>query len=155
MSAGFPIRVWVTVKIGIRKSWSRRKKAALLGQPCTGKPDNDNIENCVFDALTGHLERKKKSSELSPGEREVAKRRERVGGLVSDDAQIAFNQTEKIWSEPEEAGLYVTLRTGAYEDPKDAALRAALSVLKRGQGGHGSIRTFREAIEEIEKVLNE
>lgn len=112
---GVPVQVWIVEKIAIRKSFSGTHKAQLLGTLCTSKPDDDNVENCVFDALTGHLPRKKKQSEMSPGEREVAQRRERIGGMLSDDAQIAFNQTIKVWCEPEEAGLYVRIRTGEFD----------------------------------------
>lgn len=110
---GVPVQVWIIEKVAIRESYSKKKKAQLLGTLCTAKPDNDNVENCVFDALTGHLPRKKKTSDLSPGEQEVAARRKRVGAVISDDAQIAFNVTIKVWSEPSEAGLYVRLRTGS------------------------------------------
>ena len=111
---GVPVQVWIVEKVAIRKSYSNKVKAQLLGTLCTAKPDDDNVENCVFDALTGVLPRKKKDSDLSPGEREVNKRRTRIAGMLPDDAQIAFNQTIKVWSEAEDAGLYVRIRTGAF-----------------------------------------
>ena len=111
---GVPVQVWIVEKIGLRKSYSNKAKGQLLGTLCTSTPDNDNVENCVFDALTGHLPRKKKKSDMSPGEQEVAARRERIGGMLRDDAQIAFNQTIKVWSEPEDAGLHVRIRTGSF-----------------------------------------
>lgn len=112
---GVPVQVWIVEKVGLRKSYSNKVKGQLLGTLCATKPDNDNVENCVFDALTGHLPRKKKKSDMSPGEQEVATRRERIGGMLSDDAQVAFNQTIKVWAEPEEVGLYVRIRTGSVD----------------------------------------
>ncbi len=146
---GVPVQVWIVEKIAIRESWSASKRAQLLGKDCTVKPDNDNVENCVFDALTGHLPPKKKAADMSPGERQVNARRKRIGGLLSDDAQISFNQTRKIWSLPEEAGLYVTLRTGSYVDPKDELLRRAQAWLP----GDDSAEAM-DLVEQIEEALN-
>ncbi len=58
--------------------------------------------------------------------------------------------TVKIWSEPEEAGLYVTLRTGSYEDPKNLLLKRVTRslFLQDSQPGAIELRT------EIEELLN-
>ena len=37
----------------IRKSWSKKKQKAMLNKPHTIKPDLDNLEKTVLDALNG------------------------------------------------------------------------------------------------------
>ncbi len=37
--------------IKIPKSWSKKKKAAMMGQPHRQKPDRDNIDKAILDAL--------------------------------------------------------------------------------------------------------
>lgn len=63
------------------KSMSARKRCALLGTPATKKPDIDNIEKIICDALNG-----------------VAYR---------DDAACALATIVKLWGETE--GVWVTL----------------------------------------------
>lgn len=40
---------------GIRPSWTKTKRAALLGQPMVQKPDVDNVAKLYADALNGIL----------------------------------------------------------------------------------------------------
>ena len=37
--------------IAMPESWSKKKKAALRGKPHFGKPDRDNIDKAILDAL--------------------------------------------------------------------------------------------------------
>lgn len=43
--------IMVTAFVPMPKSWSKKKKAALLGTICRSKPDWDNIGKAVCDAL--------------------------------------------------------------------------------------------------------
>lgn len=47
----------VTVDIMVErkppKSWSKKKAAAAMGQPITGKPDPDNLIKAILDGLNG------------------------------------------------------------------------------------------------------
>ena len=158
--SGQPVNVVVDVQIGVFKSWSNTKRQQLLGKSCTSKPDNDNVENCVFDALTGHLPPKKSKASMSPGEQEVAARRKRVrvNGLLSGDEQIAYNRTHKTWSLPEDEGVWIRISTGEYVDPRiearDAALRSARSVLKDVAIGETDIQKTLLALAVVEGVLS-
>lgn len=48
-----PVELWVTACHSIPKSWSKKKKAAAVGKPCTKKPDADNILKAICDGLNG------------------------------------------------------------------------------------------------------
>jgi Holliday junction resolvase RusA-like endonuclease len=41
----------VTFYMAMPKSWSKKKKAALVGKPCMSKPDLDNVLKGFMDAL--------------------------------------------------------------------------------------------------------
>lgn len=43
----------ITCYFAMPKSWSDRKKKAKSGQPCTKRPDADNIAKAILDALNG------------------------------------------------------------------------------------------------------
>jgi Holliday junction resolvase RusA-like endonuclease len=51
MTGGLAVRIYGLVKMP--KSWSKAKRAALDGRLHTGKPDGDNIEKAIADALNG------------------------------------------------------------------------------------------------------
>jgi Holliday junction resolvase RusA-like endonuclease len=38
-----PLRLDLTFSMGMPKSWSKKKRAEMDGQPCTKKPDLDNL----------------------------------------------------------------------------------------------------------------
>lgn len=42
------------VKIAMPKSWDKKKRAAMYGQPHRNKPDADNLEKAFMDALFKH-----------------------------------------------------------------------------------------------------
>lgn len=67
--------IGIELSIGIKmpKSWSMKKKELLRGMGHTSKPDIDNIEKAIFDALNG-----------------VA---------YDDDRQIAFHSSYKHWED--------------------------------------------------------
>lgn len=46
-----PIRVTVKAYFAPAQSWSKKKKAAALGQPHVQKPDADNLIKAVLDGL--------------------------------------------------------------------------------------------------------
>lgn len=56
----------------IRKSWSKKKQKAMLNKPHTIKPDLDNLEKTVLDALNGLA--------------------------FKDDSQVCLVIKEKFWS---------------------------------------------------------
>ena len=66
-----PVRVMILAVFAIPASWSKKRQAESLGRPHTSKPDKDNIEKAVVDALNG-----------------VA---------FGDDAQIAAGGSRKVW----------------------------------------------------------
>ena len=47
-----PVHVGIHAWFGIPASWSKKKRAAHVGQYHTQKPDADNVEKTVLDALT-------------------------------------------------------------------------------------------------------
>lgn len=46
-----PVRLAVEATFAIPPSWSKKKRAAALGQPHTQKPDLDNITKALLDGL--------------------------------------------------------------------------------------------------------
>lgn len=51
-----PVSVDMTFYVSMPKSWSKRKKQTMLGQPVAKKRfDIDNLEKLVYDALEGIL----------------------------------------------------------------------------------------------------
>lgn len=70
---GVAIKVTMLLCIPMPKSWSKKKRAEHLGKYKVTKPDNDNYEKAVYDALNGHA--------------------------WHDDSQIAWNDTKKIYAE--------------------------------------------------------
>ncbi len=48
---GTPIALSWRAFIKIPKSWSKKKKEAMKGQPHRQKPDRDNIDKAILDAL--------------------------------------------------------------------------------------------------------
>jgi Holliday junction resolvase RusA-like endonuclease len=48
-----PIKVSINCGIKMPKSWSKKKKAEMWGNPHTSKPDIDNLVKAVLDALNG------------------------------------------------------------------------------------------------------
>lgn len=46
-----PVRIAVIATFAPAASWSKRKVAALVGQPHTQKPDSDNIVKAIKDSL--------------------------------------------------------------------------------------------------------
>lgn len=46
-----PDLVIVIARVAVAASWSKKKKDALVGQPCRQKPDWDNIGKAVCDTL--------------------------------------------------------------------------------------------------------
>jgi len=68
-----PCKVEIYAYFNVPKSLSRPKKAAQIGRYVMKKPDPDNIEKCVYDALVH-------------------------AGIIHDDKQIAIaGETVKLW----------------------------------------------------------
>lgn len=42
---------WLTFHLPMPKTWSQKKKVAMLGKPHQQKPDIDNLVKAVFDSL--------------------------------------------------------------------------------------------------------
>lgn len=49
-----PIIVRIHAVIEMAQSWPKKKKESAIGKPHTQKPDIDNIEKTILDALQGH-----------------------------------------------------------------------------------------------------
>ena len=76
-----PVRLTVEAVFAVPPSWSKRKRAAMLGQPHTSKPDASNVAKAVEDGLN------------------------RIA--YADDAQIAEVVTRKRWGETAETRVTV------------------------------------------------
>lgn len=63
----------LVINVGLPKSWSKKKRKALLGQFVTSRPDNDNYEKFYFDVMN-----------------EIA---------YKDDCLIALNRCRKVYAE--------------------------------------------------------
>lgn len=68
-----PIALTCTFSFQVPKSWSKVKRAAMLGKPHESRPDLDNLAKFVNDVANGIL--------------------------WQDDAQIARLSLEKVWAE--------------------------------------------------------
>ena len=88
------VLVTVEARIPMPESWSKKKQAAMDGKLMASKPDMDNIEKALFDALGTDPN----------GNRPRA-------GLYRDDAQVASKNVVKRWSTAKRAGLTVMLTT--------------------------------------------
>ena len=57
--------LYLEFHIAMPKSWSKKKKALLVGKPMQARPDNDNLQKSILDALlpedctVWHIEAKK------------------------------------------------------------------------------------------------
>lgn len=66
LASGNVLRVSWTAFFPMPASWSMRKKAAMAGRPHRAKPDRDNVDKAILDALFeedsgiagGHLEKR-------------------------------------------------------------------------------------------------
>lgn len=76
-----PVRLVVEATFALPASWSKKKRAALLGQPHTSKPDASNVCKAVEDGLN------------------------RIA--YADDAQVADQVTRKRWGEVAETRVTV------------------------------------------------
>jgi len=77
-----PVRLDIVAVFCPAASWSKKRRAAAMGGWHTQKPDRDNIEKAIKDALNG------------------------IAFL--DDAQVANGSCQKIWGERAEARVTVT-----------------------------------------------
>ena len=50
---GLPVSVRIDADYPMPKSWSKRQKDEARGTYCENKPDLDNVEKAVLDALNG------------------------------------------------------------------------------------------------------
>ena len=75
------VRVNVVAIFKPAKSWSKKRRRAAMNEYHTQKPDKDNVEKCVLDALN-----------------KIA---------YADDAQVAVGSCIKLWGE--EAKTIVTV----------------------------------------------
>lgn len=46
-----PESPWIVFRIGVPKSWSKKQKNEAIGTPHRAKPDCDNLEKALFDAI--------------------------------------------------------------------------------------------------------
>jgi Holliday junction resolvase RusA-like endonuclease len=68
-----PVRLGMIASFAVPVSWSKRKRAAMLGRPHTQKPDADNIAKAIKDGLN------------------------RIAW--SDDCQVCDLYVRKVWAE--------------------------------------------------------
>ena len=80
-----PVRLTVEAVFALPASWSKKKRAAMLGRPHTSKPDASNVAKAIEDALN------------------------RIA--YADDAQIAEAVTRKRWGEAAETRVTVETLT--------------------------------------------
>lgn len=71
-----PVRVQIIAVFEMPKSWSKKRRAEMLGTLHTSRPDRDNIEKWILDGMN------------------------RVA--FADDGQVADGRTVKIWGEQAE-----------------------------------------------------
>lgn len=76
-----PVFVVLLLSYGMPKSWSKKKKAAMLGAYKVGKPDIDNAGKAILDGLNG-----------------IA---------YEDDDQVAGLLTVRVWGEEGFAKVWV------------------------------------------------
>ncbi|TPE53060.1 RusA family crossover junction endodeoxyribonuclease [Amaricoccus solimangrovi] len=81
-----PVMLDVVAYFEIPKSWSKKKRAALLGAPHAQKPDASNIAKQVEDALNG-----------------IA---------YHDDAQVVDTRCRKFWGEYAQTVVSIEPATG-------------------------------------------
>ena len=48
-----PVEVRIEVVMPLLKSWSKKKRAEMIGAPHVKRPDADNLQKLVMDALQG------------------------------------------------------------------------------------------------------
>ena len=87
---GGPVTLTVTAYLPIPASTSKRKALAMVGTPCTVKPD---LENVAYKLIADVLQK-------PDGKRPRA-------GVIFDDGQIWRGVIEKYWTMPEEARVVV------------------------------------------------
>lgn len=83
-----PVKVQIVAVFEMPKSWSKRRRAEMLGQYHTQKPDRDNVEKWILDGMN------------------------RVA--YADDGQAADGHTVKIWGERAETIVVVSPAAGAF-----------------------------------------
>ena len=76
-----PVALTVVATFCPAKSWSKRRRAAAIGQPHTQKPDLDNIVKAIKDGLNRIVWR--------------------------DDSQVAALSAFKVWGETEQTEVMV------------------------------------------------
>lgn len=76
-----PVEMHIRAVFEAPPSWSRKKRAALLGTPHTSKPDLSNLIKAIEDGLN------------------------RIA--YADDGQIAFQSSRKVWGERAETIVQV------------------------------------------------
>ena len=89
---GVPVTLTVTAYLPIPASTSKRKALAMVGTPCTVKPD---LENVAYKLIADGLQK-------PDGKRPRA-------GVIFDDGQIWRGVIEKYWTRVEEARVVVEL----------------------------------------------
>lgn len=77
-----PLRLDWTAYLGMPKSWSKRKRDERRGKPHQQKPDRDNIDKGLLDAL------------------------------FADDSTCAFGELRKFWDDGQGPRLVVTIPGG-------------------------------------------
>jgi Holliday junction resolvase RusA-like endonuclease len=76
-----PVRLTVIATFAPPASWSKRKRAEMIGRPHTQKPDSDNVAKAIKDGL----------NRIAWG----------------DDAQVADLAVRKVWGEIEGTWVHV------------------------------------------------
>lgn len=82
-----PVAVTTIFAMPIPSSWSKKKREEMLCKPHTQKPDMDNLQKLVYDAINPIRVRKKGMKDML------------VGGMIEDDSQICKATSSKVWSD--------------------------------------------------------
>ena len=77
-----PVEVLIAIEAPIPASWSKRRRAEVIGKPCPAKPDLDNSTKLILDAINGIV--------------------------FADDKQVASLAASKIYSETPRTTVQVT-----------------------------------------------
>jgi Holliday junction resolvase RusA-like endonuclease len=83
-----PVGITIFIDVAMPKSWSKKKRREMDGEFATCKPDGDNVEKNVWDALTGISHK--------------------------DDAQVARWTGLRMWGDRDETCIIVRHLTGVH-----------------------------------------
>ncbi len=82
-----PVSIEIEARFMPAPSWSKKRRAAAIGQPHTAKPDTDNLAKAILDAMN------------------------RIAW--ADDGQVSSMTVRKVWADRDETLVVVMADGGA------------------------------------------